>query len=84
MGNIAAMPELDLQQAAIWVPFAGAIALLLALRLTARSRRRRQASTPERRAAAPPQDLKRARLIFFLALATLTLILATAIVRLLQ
>ena len=81
-GNIAAMPEFDLQQAAIWVPFAGAIALLLALRLTARSRRRRQASAPERRAA--PQALKRARLIFFLALATLTLILATAILRLLQ
>ncbi len=85
MGNIAAMPEFDPQQAAVWVPFAGAIALLLALRLATRRRRRRQASTPDPgRRAADPRSLKRARLIFLLAVAALTLVLATAIQRLLQ
>ena len=83
MANIAAMPEFDPQQAAVWVPFAGAIVLLLALRLAARRRRRRQASAPERRAATP-QARNRARLIFLLALAVLTLILTTAIGRLLR
>ncbi len=79
------MPELDLQQAAVWVPFAVAIALLLALRLAIRRRRRRQAAAPDsERRAVTPQALNRARLIFFLALAALTLILATAIGRLLQ
>ena len=83
MGNIAAMPEFDLQYAAVWVPFAGAIALLLALRLATRRRRRRQASADPERRAADPRGLKRARLIFLLAVAALALILANAIQRLL-
>ncbi len=80
------MPEFDPQHAAVWLPVAGVIALVLALRLaTRRRRRRRQASTPDPgRRAADPRGLKRARLIFLLAVAALTLILATAIRRLLQ
>ena len=83
--NIAAMPGFDLQDAAAWLPFAGVIGLLLALRLATRWRRRRQASAPDPgRRAADPRGLKRARLIFLLAVAALTLILATAIQSLLQ
>lgn len=77
------MSMFDPQYATVWVLFAGAIALLLALRLATRRRRRRQAMAPERRAATP-QALNRARLIFLLALAALTLILTTAVLRLLQ
>ncbi len=85
MGNIAAMPWFDPQHAAVWLPFAVGIALVLALRLATRRRRRRQASAPDPgRRAADPRGLKRARLIFLLAVAALTLILATAIQRLLQ
>ena len=85
MANIAAMSVFDPQYATVWVLFAGAIALLLALRLATRRRRRRQAMAPDsERRAATPQALKCARLIFLLALTALTLILATAIRRLLQ
>lgn len=79
------MPGFDPQDAAVWLPFAGVVALLLALRLATLRRRRRQASAPDpARRAADPRGLNRARLIFFLAVVALTLILATAIQRLLQ
>lgn len=78
------MSALDPQYATLWLLFAGVVAVVLALRLAARRRRRDPAAAPGADHDAGPANLKRARLMFLLALIALALILTAAIQRLLR
>ncbi len=77
------MPVFDPQYATIWLLFAGAIAVVLAIRVVAR-RRRAGGRRPADRGEVRPDTLIRARIVFFLALAALALVIVAAVRRLVQ